>query len=114
MANNFDSLQANANGIVNKTMGYDGAWTPSVGGLPELTGRILLKEPTEKDLLNGVEYTPFTYHIEYFIGNFAGLLEASRSGLNEVINVEGSLYDVRIVAAKYDGKSLIAISEKQS
>lgn len=112
MSNIFDKLQANAEGIVRETMGFDASWTPAAGGLPEFTGRILLKEPTEKDNLRGVEYNPFIYLIEYFGEDFQGLKESSDAGTIETLIVNGEYYEVRIVVSMYDGKTFVAISEK--
>ena len=92
-------------------MGYDASWTPIAGGLP-VVGRVLLKEPTEKDLENRVEYNPFIYLLEYFKGTFDGLLESSRGGAIEKLIVLGNTYEVRLPIAKYDGKTIVLICEK--
>lgn len=104
-------MQVNLAGVVDVTFGYDCSWTPAGGGLP-IIGRILLKEPTEKDSINGIEYNPRIYIAEYFHGAFPSLYESSRTNTVETVVINGSDYEVRIVKLDYDGKTYKAILEK--
>lgn len=107
----FDTMQNNLLMQVTNLYGVDASWTPSTGG-PTQIGKVLLKEPTDKDRINGVEYAPFVRFVEYPQGTFNGLIEISReSNTLETITVDGREMYVKEVTAHYDGKTLKATCE---
>lgn len=107
----FDTMQNNLFMQVTTLYGFDASWTPSTGG-PTQNGKVLLKEPTDKDRINGVEYAPFVRFVEYPAGTFNGLLEISRdSSTLETIIVDGRAMYVKEVTAHYDGRTLKATCE---
>ena len=111
MADNiFDGLQDNCFDVVTTTMGYDATWSPSVGG-PTQTARVLFNNPTESRKLSEVEYDPYAYRMEYKMGVFNGLKESADANGTEVVTIKGQQYNVRQVAAKNDGNTLIAVLE---
>ena len=109
MSNIFDGIQEAAFDVVTTTMGYTGTWLTSS---PVQTAPVLLKRPTSKDVkLNGVEYTPFNYFIEYREGFFPGLVDLVRANSNEKIEVLGITYYARTVDAAFDGKTVRLLCE---
>lgn len=112
MSNLFDGLQKMMFNVVTNTMGYNATWQPAMGGTAK-TGRVLLKEPTGRyEVVDGVEYTPFNYMMEYQKGVFDGLIDAIRDSYDETVNINGIAYYVRKVEAVYDGKTYRALLEK--
>lgn len=118
MGNLFDKLQKGAAKVVHSTFGYMVSWQPLAGGDP-FTAKILFKEPTKKDETGGMEFSPFSYSMEYDRDELPGLLEYVRAGNDEVVNIyqigettaEGKEYDVRTVDAIFDGKNYMALLE---
>lgn len=118
MSNLFDGVQKTAFNVVTNTMGYDGSWTPSVGGSTQ-TARILFKNPDEAwgignsdTAKDEIEFYPGDVMIEYFIGSFTGLKEAVNDNKTETVVIEGDNYQVRSVRAKKDGKTLYGVLKK--
>lgn len=111
--NLFDGIQRQMFDTVSKMYGYNASWTPSAGGAA-VTGRVLLKEPTNEYELNGVEFTPFLSIMEYRQGVLNGLMEAVRSKRNETVVVDGVEYFVRTCTAKYDGKTIVAVVQRKA
>lgn len=110
MPNLFDRLQAQAFDQVGRVMGYDAVWTRESDG-QEVTGRVLFKEPTEKEKLSGgdsFEYTPRVFYAEYKQGDFPGLFDSARAGITELFEVNGGSYLVVDVQAKFDGRTFVA------
>lgn len=74
---------------------------------------MLFREPTEKDKLGPVTYTPIDYYAEWFEGAFVGLYEAVRSNRIETITIAGESYFVRMARKAHDGKTYYAHLEKR-
>jgi hypothetical protein len=110
MPNLFDRLQARVFDTAGRVMGYDAVWTRESDG-QEVTGRVLFKEPTEKEKLAGgdsYEYTPRVFYAEYRDGVFPGLFDSARQGISELLEVAGNSYIVIDVQAKFDGRTFVA------
>lgn len=107
----FDNMQVRLFDTVTKLYGYEASWTPSTGGATQ-TGKVLLKEPTSKDMINGVEYAPFIRFVEYRLGVFDDLIDIARdSSTLETIVVDGRELLVKEITAHFDGKTFKAICE---
>lgn len=103
MGSRFDKLQDRMFDKVTSLFGYEASWG-------ENTGRALLKEPTEKDMINGVSFTPFHRIMEWRSGEFDGLFEAIREAATVIeVTIDGNNYYVAEAAAKYDGKTYRAV-----
>lgn len=113
MSNLFDSIQKAAFGIVTETFGYEASWQPSDGSAYQ-TAKVLLKEPTKAHELAGIEYTPYTYIIEYHKPAFEGLFQLVAANSLETIQINQIDYYVRKVDAIWDGNTFRAILEKQA
>jgi len=115
--NPFDSLSTRVFGSISETMGYDASWSPESGD-PALTARVLFEEPTQDQLIGELSdaFSPRTYFIEYWDGDFTGLFESSRGTGEETITIEirGESRDfyVRFVEAKFDGRNYLARLEE--
>jgi hypothetical protein len=96
---------------VNSRFGYSASWTPSAGG-PTQNCTVLFKDPTREMELSGVEYMPLSILMEYNVLDFVGLRDAANAHLPESVTVDGIVYNVRQVNAKYDGKTFIAVLEE--
>lgn len=107
MANIFDRLQTGLWETVNKTFGYDATWQPSQGGALQ-SAKVLYKDPSQNEKLQGIEYNPYHWQIEYNLGSFDGLMEAVRAGETETISLLSKTFYVREVTAHWDGKTYIA------
>ena len=104
--NPFDAMSDKVFETVEAVMGYDGSWLPS-DLTPEQTARVLFGEPTKEDKLGeyGDSFTPRTYFMEYWEGDFAGLFEAVSERMHEYVTVNSKRYYVSDVMAKYDGRN---------
>lgn len=107
----FDSIQKAAFGIVTNTFGEDAAWQP-FDGSDYQTAKVLFKEPTKQHELGDIEYTPYTYIMEYHKPNFEGLFESVAKNNSEHISINQIDYYVRKVDAIWDGQTFRAILEK--
>ncbi len=90
-------------------MGMSAVWHSSDGA--EINGGVLFNTPTEPEKLgnaNGYEYKPNNETIEYYDDTFVGLREAVDSGKEEYVTVNERDYLVLSVAAKFDGRTLVA------
>lgn len=86
--------------------GYDGSWNGE-------SARVHFRQPNDKDMLvTGIQYLPTDYFMEYKQGVFSGLYESVRSGNVQIVTIEGSQYQVRSVARRYDGDTYQAHIEK--
>lgn len=111
MADIFARLQNRMFDTVSFIMGVDATWTP-IDGSPAETGKVLVREPTHKDRMNGVEYAPFIRFLEYRQGFFPGLVDAVRSGeLETIVTDDGREFIVKDICAVYDGKTIKLESE---
>lgn len=113
MGSRFDNMQRGAVEKVNNLFGFPAVWNPASSS-PQQTATILFEDPTRLMELGGLsEYNPNAVLMEYKNGDFIGLRESANSGVNETVTVDGVPYYVRQVDLKYDGKTYIAILEKQ-
>lgn len=113
MSNVFDTYKRISSEVVARTMGYDAVWTPT-GLSTQQTARVLFREPTQKEILAGIDYMPFHYIMEYSAPDFADLKSLADSGqaITELITVNGIDYHVLSVKAKFDGATFVAKLEK--
>lgn len=112
MSNIFDSMQDGLFDLTTTTFGYDASWTPTAGGAP-VTGRVHYRRPNEKDsMTSGVAYAPFVFFMEYKEGVFDGLQASVRTGVDEIVTVQGVQHYVRSVERVYDGKTYQAHLER--
>jgi hypothetical protein len=70
-----------------------------------MTGRVLLNEPTEKEMVGDVEYNPRVRHMEYKHGVFTGLFERVKANHAEEVTIDGVKYVCHSANAKFDGKT---------
>lgn len=111
--NIFDSMQDGLFDLTTATFGYDASWTPTVGGATQ-TARVHYRRPNEKDsMTSGVAYMPFVFFMEYKQGVFDGLQESVRSGVDEIVTVQGVQHYVRSVERVYDGQTFQAHLERK-
>ena len=103
--NLFDGLQRAAQTVVVITMGYDATWAPLAGG-ETYAAKVLLNKPTQKEDIADIDYLAIRPHMEYFEGEFPGLLESVRSNNNETVIIEGVSYITFKGEKKFDGKTI--------
>jgi hypothetical protein len=110
----FDKLQEVSFDCVTNVMGYNASWSPSSGGATK-TGKVLLKNPTEKyGYLGNQEYQlpqfdPLHWVMEYREGVFDGLKAASDArGELESVTINNQQFFVSAVYSKFDGKTYLA------
>jgi len=106
MSNLFDSYQDGVFDRVTNIMGRDAIWIPSAGG-SALTGRVVLNEPTEKEMIDQAEYNPRVRNMEYKHGVFPGLFEKVKQNVAEEVSIDGVMYVCHNANAKFDGKTYI-------
>jgi hypothetical protein len=118
--NLFDGVQKTAFNVVTNTMGYDGSWTPSVGGATQ-TARVLFKNPDEAwgignsdTAKDEMEFYPGDCKMEYYTDDFTGLKTAVDDNKIETVVIDSVSYKVRSVRASWDGKTMIAVMKKSS
>lgn len=103
MGSRFDNLQNRMYDRVTNMYGYNATWSNK-------TARVLLREPTETDMINGVEYTPFHRIMEWRHGTLDGLFDAIREAASTIeLVIDGKSYYAADAAAKYDGKTYKAV-----
>ena len=108
MSNIFDNLQDNLFNLTTTVFGYDAEWTPSAGG-PLQVARVHYKKPNEaRNQFGEVDFNPNIHMMEYKEGDFTGLYEAVRNGGTEHVTVNGTLFYVREIKARWDGKTYYA------
>lgn len=110
--NAFDAYQDATFDVVLNIMGYDASWTPSAGGAAQ-TCKVLFKNPTEPQAYQPVghdlpEYNPYQWTMEYRRGEFTGLKEATDSGAQEQVVIDGKTFYVVAVYSKFDGNTYYA------
>lgn len=105
----FDSLKNNMFDITTKVMGYNAVWVNSQT-LEENGAVVHFKNPTEKEVLESINYIEGQPVMEYRAPFFEGLKEASDNLLDEQITISGKgLFWVRQVVKNYDGDTFLAI-----
>jgi hypothetical protein len=102
--NLFDNIQNQLYDVTTNVFGYDATWTPSGGGAQQ-TARVHFKKPTRPYKSYQTEYNPFEYLMEFKEGDFAGLVDAVRSGSPEPVEIEGKTYYCRELTSEFDGKT---------
>lgn len=111
--NAFDSLRDSAFDTVATTMGYTCIWAPAAGG-EEQTATVLYKDATEEQTLNGMQFTPYRFSMEWRKPFLPGLKESVDAGVTEFIGiVDKGNYLVRSVETLFDGINYKAHLEKQ-
>lgn len=110
MGSAFDNIQKSAFEVVKNLFAHPATWTPSAGGTTYST-KVLRREPTYKDELNGLEYSPLRRLMEYYKEDLPGLFESTRNGTLEEVTIDGDSYYVKDFISKWDGKTVVAIIE---
>lgn len=101
----YDGPRRAAHTTIKTIHGEPAVWTPSgVPGAEPVTGLILVRTPTKIEKLNGLEYSPFSYFLEWQKEGFIGLFEAIRGGSLESVYVNGERYVSRSADARVTGK----------
>ncbi len=104
----FQALQDSVFAITTDIMGFAAEWTPTAGG-ETYTARVHFKNPTKEARLSGIVFDPDAWQCEYKFGDFPGLKElVDTRGPAEIIEIDGSEYNVVAVATDWDGKTYIA------
>lgn len=114
MSNPFDGFIQKVFDITTNVMGYDATWTPSEEGSEQLTGRVHYREPNHEEMMNGVQFTPFIFVMEYKKGVFDGLQDSVRRGGVESVTINGATHYVRSIKKTADGQTFEAQLEKIS
>ncbi len=106
MPSAFDNMQSGVFGQARSLFGYPAAWV-SVDTEAQWSGKVLFKNPTENIQNGSFAYDPYRYEMEYFDGDFPGLLERveARNSVPETVTVDGKQYEVRDITAAFDGKT---------
>jgi hypothetical protein len=105
MPSPFDGLAASITGAVSRVMGYAAIWSPT-SGAAVCQGRVLFKEPTAEQKLEGIRFDPEKPTAELLPADFPGLYEAARAKSNEILVIEGRRYGVRAARALHDGRTV--------
>lgn len=110
MSNIFDRMAQHAFEATGRVFGYDAQWVPANGSEIQ-AARVLFREPTNKEVMGEVAYSPLNYMMEYHSSVFPGLFESVETRNEEHVIVNGKSYIVRDVRKKHDGHTLIAVLE---
>lgn len=117
MSNLFDTCRDSMVDVVTNAMGYPATWTPAAGG-PRQTAQILYKDATDKYDVDGEDYDPYTYRMEYRKPFFEGLKDSVDASGKEFVQValpayQGGLtnFIVRKIDTRFDGNICIAYLE---
>lgn len=108
MSNLFDSYQNGVFDRVTNIMGRDAIWIP-MNGDPTQTGRVLLNEPTEQEMIDKASFNPRTRRMEYKDGVFTGLFERVQRNYPEEVEIDSVMYVCSAAEAKFDGKTYTII-----
>lgn len=95
-ANPFDAMKLSAFDIVAGTFGYCAYWNG-------YQCKALLSEPTQAEMLNGIDYNPRMSMMEYRTGQLPGLFEVVRDHGSAVIYINARRFVVRQISAVQDG-----------
>jgi hypothetical protein len=108
MGSPFDLLQTTVFDNILNVFGVEAEWEAADKGA-SFVGRVLFNNPTEPLRLQGFEFDPTKYEIEFREGQFPGLKERVDSRkTTEFVFVDGSRYAVLAIVMKYDGKTIRA------
>jgi hypothetical protein len=118
MANLFDKIQKGVFKVAHSTFGYMVSWAPSAGG-ETITAKVLFKEPTKKDETGGMQYSPFSYSMEFDKDDLPGFIDAVRNNDLEIVIIyeigktvdTGIEYYARTVESIWDGKTYMSLLE---
>lgn len=118
-ANIFDAAASSAFRTTTAIMGYVAKWVPQAYPLTEYTQKVHFADPSESGNKNEhekIDYEGREPWIEYFEGDFPGLMNAANGGGEEEIKVRVSIgpdvwinYGVKTVIPIHDGKCYKAI-----
>lgn len=118
-ANIFDAAASSAFRTTTAVMGYAATWVPQAFPLTTHTHQVHFSDPSEaghKNELEKVDYTGREPWIEYFEGDFPGLMNSANGGGEEEIKVRLTInpavwvtYGVKTVIPIHDGKCYKAI-----
>jgi hypothetical protein len=97
---------------VETVMGDVATWQPSIGGLLQ-TATILFNEPSETQERQHFDYEPLRPKMEWRVGQFEGLAEATRAGAVEVVSIRGRTFAVAPAKLKHDGATYEAELEAE-
>jgi hypothetical protein len=97
---------------VETVMGDVATWQPSAGGALQ-TATILFNEPSETQERQSFDYEPARPKMEWRVGQFQGLAEATRAGAVEVVTIRGRRFAVAPAKLRYDGATYEAELEAE-
>lgn len=105
----FDTYKNNMYDITTNVMGYNAVWVNSQT-LEENTAIVHFKQPTESEILEGINYIEGQPIMEYRAPFFEGLKELADDAVDEEVIIESKgVFWVRQVVKNYDGDTFLAI-----
>lgn len=111
--NIFDTMRDAAFDVVGNTMGYTCTWAPFDGGETQ-TATVLYKDQTEQKTVNGMEFNPLRFTMEWRKPFLEGLKDSVDINTVETITIDGKgTFYVRRVETLFDGNNFKAYLEKQ-
>lgn len=117
MAQHFDKMEAWLHRITTRKFGYLVSWLPSFGG-DAIVKLAHIKDPNkwgEIHVVEKVDYGQQEPILEYFDGDFPGLMESVNNGGTETITtskgVLNEVFTYRVASANriHDGQTIMAI-----
>lgn len=122
-ANIFDAAASSAFRTTASVMGYGATWVPQAFPLITHTAQVHFSDPSESGNKNEhekIDYEGREPWIEYFEGDFPGLMDSANGGEEEEIVIKLSVspdvlrtYGVKTVIPIHDGKCYKAILVRQ-
>lgn len=109
----FDAIQQRVFATSLTVFGDTAVWVAS--NPPQThTAKVLFNSPNDPITIGSQDkfsYRPFNYSIEYYVGEFPGLMESVKNNVIEVVTVNGISLAIREVFTKFDGKTIVAYGE---
>lgn len=111
--NLFDGIAKSIFNVANTAFGnHETKWVPSNGGA-EITAKVLFSFPTGKTDMGVTEYHVDHPQVEFFEGDFPGLIALVEAREDEKFTVEVAPavfknYRVDSIKRKYDGNTVVA------
>ena len=111
--NLFDAIQKAAFATSLTVFGDTALWIAS-NTQQSHTAKVLFNSPNDPITIGSQDkftYRPFNYSIEYYQGQFPGLMESVKNGTIETVTINGISIAIREVFTKFDGKTIVAYGE---
>jgi hypothetical protein len=109
----FDGIFKAVFSTVQQIFGDTAIWLP-FNGSAQRTAKVLFNNPDSKEQLGDVEkydYQPYNNWFEYFEEQLPELKLSVDSGNDEIIEINGNIYIIRLVITKFDGKNCVAFCD---